>query len=64
MSECDDNKKDVADNDDRMTNTDQQRPERGIGREQEMSDTSNDIWHDTRQTGGGPRMANVLTSQA
>ena len=44
-SECEDNKKDIADNDDndnRMANMDLARPERG---EQEMSDTSSDVWH-------------------
>ena len=44
-SECEDNKKDIADNDDndnRMANMDLARPERGAG-EQEMSDTSSDI---------------------
>ena len=42
-SECEDNKKDIADNDDndnRIANMDLARPERG---EQEMSDTSSDV---------------------
>ena len=52
-SECEDNKKDIADNDDndnRIANMDLARPERG---EQEMSDTSSDIWHEADR--GGPR---------
>ena len=64
-SECDDNKKDIADNDDGITGwqtwTSSDRSGRG---EQEMSDTSSDIWHDTRQTGGGAPVVNVITSQA